>query len=105
MPVVVGVIVAIIFLVAFSEWFYHIFSGWKGFILDDIYFRYRIIGASVVSILIMSGTFLALAYSNECKGETREGVFSSLNCEEYSNIMAEKDRLLMKIGTVNNPEE
>jgi len=97
MPVVVGVIVAIVFLVAFSEWFYHIASGWGEFVLDDVYFRYRIVGVSLLSILTMSGTFYGMALINECKNETREGIFAKLNCEEYSKIMVGAEKTLMTI--------
>lgn len=97
MPVLVGIVVAIIFLVAFSGWFYHLVVGWQNFVLDDIYFRYRIAGVSLLSILIMIGTFLGMAYINECPNENREGLFAKLNCEQYSKISAGAEEALMKI--------
>lgn len=93
MPVIVGVVVTIIFLVAFSEWFYHMVTGWKEVVLDDIYFHYRIAGVSLLSILIMSGTFYGLALVNECPNENREGIFAKLNCEDFSKIKVETERL------------
>ena len=97
MPVIVGIVVAIIFLVAFSEWFYHLITGWSEFVLDDIYFRYRIAGISLLSIVIMSGTFFEMAYFNECPNENRVGVFAKMNCGAYAKIMAETDALMIQI--------
>ena len=98
MPVIVGIVVAIIFLIAFSEWFYHLVSGWKEFVLDDVYFHYRIAGVSVLSILVMSGTFFGMAYFNECPNENRVGIFAKMNCSAYTKIMAETDSVIMKIS-------
>ena len=95
MPVAVGIIVAIIFLVAFSEWFYHMVAGWKNFVLDDLYFLYRIAGVSLLSILVMSGTFYGMALINECQNENREGIFANLNCEEYSKIKVGTEELFL----------
>lgn len=86
MPVAVGVIVAIIFLVAFSEWFYHMVKGWGELVIDDVYFYYRIAGVSLFSFVIISSTFFAMALINECPNEEREGVFARLQCEEYMKI-------------------
>jgi len=97
MPVIVGIVVAIIFLVAFSQWFFHLVTGWKEYVLDDVYFHYRIAGISVLSILIMSCTFLGMAYFNECPNENRVGIFAKLNCSAYSNIMAQTDTEILKI--------
>lgn len=93
-PIVVGVIVAVIFLVAFSQWFYHLIIGWQDFVLDDVYFKYRIAGVSLLSIILMSGTFYGIALINECPNEERQGVFAILNCEEYSKIKVEAENLL-----------
>jgi len=98
MPVIVGIVVAIIFLVAFSEWFYHLITGWKEFVLDDVYFIYRIAGVSLFSIMIMSGTFYGMAYFNECPNENRVGLFAKLNCKDYEKIMAGTDKVMMTIG-------
>ena len=93
MPVIVGVVVAIIFIVGFSEWFYHLVAGWGEYVLDDVYFRYRIMGVSLLSMLVMSGTFYGMALINECPNEVREGLFASLNCEEYSKITVSAEKL------------
>lgn len=102
MPVIVGIVVAVIFLVGFSEWFYHMVSGWGNFVLDDVYFKYRIVGVSLFSMLIMSGTFYGMAFFNECPNENREGLFAKMNCESYSKIMAGTEKILM---AVEKPQE
>lgn len=96
MPVIVGIVVAVIFLIAFSEWFYHLIIGWKNYVLDDEYFKYRIAGVSLLSVLVMSGVFYGVALVNECPNETREGIFAKLNCEQYSKITAGAEKALIK---------
>lgn len=93
MPVGVGILVAIIFLVAFSEWFFHLVEGWGEIVIDDVYFKYRIIGVTILSIVIISTTFMGMAYVTECPNETREGFFAKLNCEEYLKIKASTDKI------------
>lgn len=97
MPVIVGIVVAVIFLIAFSEWFYNIVTGWKDIVLDDVYFRYRIAGVSALTILIMGGSFLGMAYVYECPNETRVGLFAKLNCEAYTRITTGMDKAIMKM--------
>lgn len=97
MPVIVGIVVAVIFLIAFSEWFYNIVTGWKDFVLDDVYFRYRIAGVSALTILVMSGTFVGMAYVNECPNENRIGIFEKLNCEAYTRIISGTDKAIIKM--------
>ena len=86
MPVIVGVIVAVILLISFSGWFYHLVEGWNEIVLDDVYFWYRIAGATFFSIVIMSVTFLGLAYTNECPNENKTALAAHLNCEAYASI-------------------
>ncbi len=86
MPVAVGILLAIIFLVAFSEWFYHLVKGWEEIVIDDVYFKYRIITASIVSMLTVGSTFFGMALITECPNKDREGVFENLRCEEYLKI-------------------
>lgn len=93
MPVAVGIILAIIFLVAFSEWFYHLAVGWREIVIDDVYFNYRIIGVSLFSMLVIGSTFLGMAYVTECPNEKREGVFAKLRCEEYLKIKAGTEKI------------
>ena len=96
MPVVIGIVMAVIFLIAFSGWFYHLVEGWREFVLDDIFFGYRIAGVSLLSFLIMGGTFYGIAYFKECPNEERVGIFAKLNCKDYEKIMAGTDALMMK---------
>jgi hypothetical protein len=96
MPVTVGIVVAVIFLVAFSEWFYQLVTGWKEFVLDDEYFKYRIAGISLFSFLVIGGTFYGLALVNECPNEEREGVFAKLNCEDYAKVKMGTEKVLLK---------
>jgi hypothetical protein len=93
MPIAVGVVVAIIFLVAFSEWFYHMVQGWGQIVIDDVYFKYRIVGVTVFSFVIISMTFFGMAIITECPNEQREGVFAGLRCEEYLKIKAGTDKI------------
>lgn len=93
MPIVVGIVVAIIFLVAFSQWFYHLIVGWENFVLDDVYFKYRIAGVSFLSIMVMSGAFFGMALINECPNTERQGIFAKLDCEKYTKIKVETEKL------------
>jgi hypothetical protein len=93
MPVAVGVVVSIIFLVAFSEWFYHMVKGWEEIVLDDAYFKYRIAGVTLFSFLIIGVTFFGMALVNECPNQTKEGPFANLRCDEYLKIKAGTDQL------------
>lgn len=96
MPVIVGVVVGIVFLVAFSEWFFHLVAGWKEFVLDDVFFRYRVAGMSLLTILVMGGAFWGMALVTECKEEKEtEGIFASLNCEEYQKIKVGAEKLFL----------
>lgn len=87
MPVAVGVLVAIIFLIAFSEWFYFTLSGWNQVIIDDRLYKYRVFGASVISVMIIFATFWGAALVTKCTETERQGLFSKLNCEEYRQIV------------------
>lgn len=95
MPVIVGIILAIIFLVAFSEWFYHLITGWKEIVIDDVYFKYRIVGVSLFSMLVVSSAFFGMALITECPNETREGVFAGLRCEEYLKIKTGAEKIFL----------
>ena len=94
MPVIVGIIIALLFIVAFSEWFYHMIVGWGDIVLDDVYFRYRIAGVSLLSIIIMSGTFYGMALFNECDSPVRDGIFAKLNCDDFNRIKADTGILI-----------
>ena len=88
MPIVVGVILGIALLVAFSEWFYHIVIGWREVVLDDKYYGIRMVSVALLSFFIISATFLVSAYVTGCPNQETEGLFSTLKCDEYLNIQA-----------------
>lgn len=96
MPVVVGVIVSLIILISFSGWFYHLVEGWHEYVIDDVYFWYRIAGATVLSFTIMTLTFLTLAYASECPGEKKSGLSEHLNCIAYSKIVISAEDVFKK---------
>ena len=104
MPVVVGVIVALVFIFSFSGWFYNLIAGWGEFVLDDAFFKYRIISACLISLVLVTGTFLGLAYAYECPNEEREGIFASLNCDDFRRIKASAESTFRK-ETVAVPKE
>ncbi len=93
MPVIVGIILALIFLIAFSEWFYHLVQGWGEIVVDDVYFKYRVVGTTLLTIAIISVTFFGMALINECPNEEREGLMAGLRCEEYLKIKAGTDKI------------
>lgn len=93
MPVIVGVILAIMALVTFSGWFYEYATGMRELVLDDRFFNYRIVATTLVSMLFMVAVFFVIATFNECPNQTREGVFAGLNCEGYLKIKASADDL------------
>ncbi len=83
MPVAVGVILAIIFLISFSEWFFSLIGGAKSLVLDDRFFGLRIFAGTVGSMIFMVIVFMGIAMVNECDNKKREGIFTSLKCDEY----------------------
>lgn len=93
MPVVVGVIIAIMALITFSGWFYELATGMHELVLDDQFFNYRIIAATFASIVFMVAVFFVIATINECPNEQREGVFAGLKCDSYLQIKASADNL------------
>ncbi len=97
MPIVVGVIVAIIFLISFSEWFYHMIEGWGDIVIDDVYYKYRIVGVSLFSMIIVSTTFFGMALITECPNEQREGILAGLRCEEYLKIKAGTEKIFPQL--------
>lgn len=89
MPVAVGVVIAIMFLVAFSGWFFHLFEGWKEYSLDDKYFGYRIGSATFLSMVVIFITFIAMATIYKCPGKqstTGMKLLSGINCEAYYKL-------------------
>ena len=104
MPVVVGILVAVIFLVAFSEWFYHLVKGWREIVIDDAFFKYRIVGVSIFSMFIIGSSFFGMALITECPNEVREGILAKLRCEEYLKIKAGTENLFGEDNNTKNLE-
>ncbi len=93
MPVIVGVILAIMFLTTFSSWFYNFAKGLNELVLDDVFYTYRIIGASMLTIVLMVGSFYVISLINECPKQERAGIFAGLSCENYLQLKAGTDLL------------
>ncbi len=99
MPVLVGVIVAVILLVSFSGWFYNLFQGWKEYVLDDAFFWYRVGAATVFSITLMTLTFFGMAYAYECPGVENDGSSSlseKLNCPAFKKLKTSAEDIFNK---------
>lgn len=93
MPIVVGLVVMISFVVSFSEWFYQLVRGLKTAVLDDMLYVYRIFFASMVSIAIIIAVFVGISIVNECPSSHREGWFATMRCDEYLSIKAAADNV------------
>lgn len=93
MPVIVGVILAIMFLTTFSSWFYNFAKGLNALVLDDVFYTYRIVFASLLTIVLMVGSFYVISLVNECPKQDRVGVFAGLRCESYLQLKASADSL------------
>lgn len=93
MPIVVGIILAVMALVTFSGWFYEYATGMRELVLDDKLFNLRISLATLFSMLFMVAVFWVIATVNECPNQTREGIFAGLKCEGYLKIKASADNL------------
>lgn len=82
--IILGVLVALMFLVSFTEWFYHIVTSLNVVVIQDIYAVYRASGWVVGALAFMAGVFWVLATVNECpREEPKAGVFQYLNCGPY----------------------
>lgn len=83
--VVVGVILALMFLTAFTNWFYHVVAGVNALITEDLFVGYRIVFWGLGGLLLMGGIFWINALIQECPTpeEDREGVFALLDCSIY----------------------
>lgn len=85
--VLVGVMISLMFLVSFSEWFYHLTAGIDEVLVKDIYMYYRLslwVGASILFMVIV---FWIIAMVQECPTlSERQGVFRYLNCNAYWQV-------------------
>ncbi len=108
--IVVGVIISLMFLVSFTEWFYHIAAGVNEVAVRDLFFFYRIGGWIVGGILFIGGVFWILALTNECPvvGRERVGIFRYLNCDVYwemrSFVEGKSVPLLMEEAANKSPK-
>ncbi|MEK7525245.1 MAG: hypothetical protein AAB548_02640 [Patescibacteria group bacterium] len=93
MPVIVGVIIAVMFLVTFSGWFYNYALGMVELVLDDKFFSYRIVAASLVSAVFFGLVFFVISIVNQCPNQERVGLFAGLKCEQYLKLKASADNL------------
>lgn len=84
--VVVGVIIAIMFLTSFTEWFYHIVAGANALVINDSFAGYNIFKLGMSGMMFMVGMVWVLAMFYECPTpeEEREGVFVYMDCTLYS---------------------
>lgn len=89
-PVIVGVMIALMFLVIFSEWFYNLSKGLSEVVIDDQFYGFRVFVASLLSIGFVVGMFFLISVVNKCPKESEErvGIFSSLNCDGYLELKA-----------------
>lgn len=83
--IVVGVVIALMFLVSFTQWFYHLAVGLDNIIVRDVYASYRIGGWILGGVVFVAGVFWVLSLVNECPtvDEEKEGIFAYLNCDVY----------------------
>mgnify|MGYP001559088882 FL=1 len=88
--IVVGVILSLMFLVSFTEWFYHIAAGVNEVIPSGALFYPSLIRMVVFSVLFIGIVLLVLSLAYECpKGDDeREGFFAYLDCTLYWQIRA-----------------
>lgn len=96
MPLWVGIILLLVALVVFSGWFFNLAGGLRELVLDDQFFGLRIVMASVFSFVLFIGSFWVIATVNECKSLNPEGIFASLNCEEYNKLSTGLEGLFHK---------
>ncbi len=83
--IIVGVIIALMFLVSFTEWFYHLLVGVNETLVKDVFLAYRIGSYIVMSLIFMVGVFWILSLNSECPLMEKEkpGIFRYMNCDGY----------------------
>ena len=85
--IIVGVILALMFLVAFSEWFFHLTSSVNQLIPSGFGFYSRLIKWSLGGLFFMAMVFWVLSMAYECpKGDRREGAFTVMDCTVYWEV-------------------
>jgi len=83
--IIVGVLIGLMFLVAFSSWFYHVVVGINALIIEDVFVGYRIFGWGIGALVFMAMIFWLNALVAECPTpeSEREGIFVYLDCRVY----------------------
>ncbi|OGD79045.1 hypothetical protein A2368_00690 [Candidatus Collierbacteria bacterium RIFOXYB1_FULL_49_13] len=85
--IILGVLVSLMFLVGFSQWFYVLALSMNEVIERDIFFRTRVFKWLGGSILFMFLMFWVIAYLSECRRpEQISGIFRILDCRPYTKI-------------------
>lgn len=105
--VIVGVIIALMFIVSFSQWFYHLLAGFDAIVLHDIFFWYRAVSWGIGALFFMASAFWMIALTQECPTtkEPRVGIFRYLNCDFYYSARASLARLGIYIPTPSSAED
>lgn len=80
-------------------------KGWGELVIDDMFFYYRIAGATILSIVVMCSTFFIAALVTECPNKQREGILASLRCDEYLQIKASTDKIFSKQAEIIETED
>jgi hypothetical protein len=83
--VIVGVIIALMFLVSFTTWFFHLFAGVDALAGGGPTRGFKLVTWTFWGLLFMGSIFWGNAMINECPTpeELREGVFVYLDCTVY----------------------
>jgi hypothetical protein len=90
--VIVGVFLALMFLVSFSEWFFHLAVGVEELMPSGLDYYSRLAKWGLVGLLFMAMVFWILSMVYECpKGEKREGIFGYMDCTVYWEVRARSE--------------
>jgi hypothetical protein len=83
--ILVGVIIALMFLASFTEWFYHVILGVNETVIKDIFFNYRIGVWIAMGVSFFVGMFWLLSMTQECPlvDQEKVGIFKYMNCDVY----------------------
>lgn len=85
--IILGVLVCLMFLVAFSQWFYVLALSVDEVIERDIFFHSRVLKWVGGSLLFMFVVFWVVAYLSECRRpEEISGIFKIMDCRPYTSI-------------------
>lgn len=86
--IALGVILALVFLVSFTEWFYHLIVGVNQLIPSGYGFYFNVAKFTAGGVSFMAMVFWSLSMVYECPKETREGIFTYLDCTVYDKMAA-----------------